>query len=79
MQEMMASVMAVPMMMAASAGLLGQGFGRPMGGGFRSYAGGGAVMSPRTLGMGMAGYSLGRVANRLGNQLARQAIRGGGR
>jgi len=77
MQEMMAGMMAVPMMMAASAGLLGQGFGRPFGGGFRSYSGGGMAITPRTMGMGIAGYSVGRMANHLGNQLARQAIRGG--
>ncbi len=79
MQEMMAGIMAVPMMMAANAGLLGQGFGRPMGGGFRSYSGGGVAVTPKTMGIGIAGYSIGRVANRLGNQLARQAMRNVGR
>ncbi|HEY9869574.1 MAG TPA: hypothetical protein V6D08_10450 [Candidatus Obscuribacterales bacterium] len=77
MQEMIANVMAVPMMMAASAGLLGQGFGRYAPGagvGFRTYGPGG--IGPGTMGIGIAGYSVGRVANRLANHLTRQAIKG---
>jgi hypothetical protein len=77
MQEMITNVMAVPMMMAASAGLLGQGFGRYAPGagvGFRTYGPGG--IGPGTMGIGIAGYSVGRVANRLANHLTRQAIKG---
>ena len=69
MDEVIGQLMAAPMMMAASAGLLGQTFGShgpAFGMGFHGFGPGAAVgvVGPRVTGPTAAGYMVGRMINR---------------